>query len=61
MKEYKLTKQGVRDLGKSNSIPKIIIPRICDHRRMRWHCHPKNCGHLECKGCGLFGDVGVQK
>ncbi len=32
----------------------------CSHRRMRSHCHPKECGHLECLDCGLFWDEGAE-
>lgn len=59
-KQIKLTKQGVRDLGRSH-VKKVHIPRQCEHRRMRYCCHPKNCGHWICPDCDLAWDVGAQK
>ena len=55
------TKQGVRDL---NSLPapknKVVeIPPDCDHSKMRIHCRNEKgqpCGHMICRGCGLFWD-----
>jgi putative ribosome biogenesis GTPase RsgA len=57
--EGKLTHQGVRALGWSKR-RRVMIPPDCDHRRIRWHCHPRNCGHLECPRCGLSWDVGAE-
>lgn len=31
----------------------------CNHGRMRSHCHPNECGDLECPDCGLFWDEGA--
>jgi hypothetical protein len=54
----KLTKQGVRDLDPPNKKrnDKVIIPKNCSHKRMRYCCYPKKCGHLVCPDCGLAYD-----
>jgi hypothetical protein len=40
--------------------PKVSTPWpkgvTCIHKRMRYCCHPKKCGHLVCPDCGLFWD-----
>lgn len=71
MSQYKLTRQGVRDLG--NSIKKKIeFPPDCDHTNMIACCYGKAvsgskkgklvaCGHWVCKNCGLEWDDGAEK
>lgn len=53
------TRQGVRALGWARKVKPEPLPPDCDHRWMRWHCHPRNCGHLLCR-CGLYWDVGAE-
>jgi hypothetical protein len=36
----------------------ILRGLSCSHRRMRYCCHPRDCGHLHCHDCGLFWDEG---
>lgn len=59
----KLTKQKVRDLNdigpKKSKIEKGIIPKNCDHKRMREHCF--GCGHWECPDCDFGWDAWAQK
>lgn len=57
--EIQLTKQGVRALGYCKS-ERIQIPPDCDHRKMQYCCHGKQCGHLIC-ACGLSWDEGAEK
>lgn len=57
----KVTRQGVRDLGSGLPRSPAQIPPDCDHRRMRYCCHPRNCGHLVCPDCPLSWDEGAQK
>lgn len=33
----------------------------CTHRRMKYCCHPKNCGHLNCPDCDLGWDEGTEQ
>jgi len=54
----RLTRQGVPTLGWSKRARVQILPD-CDHRRMRYCCHPRNCGHLICPRCGLAWDEGA--
>ncbi len=58
--QFKLTKQGVRDL---NSLPSpskeiVIIPKICSHIQMK-DCCPGGCNHYICSKCGLSWDDGA--
>jgi hypothetical protein len=63
MANYKLTKQGVRDLdplnGKKVKSTNPNILGLCDHRRMK-NCCDYNCGHLICPDCGLSWDVSAE-
>lgn len=39
----------------------LLRGMFCAHRRMRYCCHPRNCGHLECPDCGLYWDEGANR
>lgn len=56
MDNYKLTKQGVRDLGSEPHKPKLTIPKNCDHKNMT-DCCAGGCGHYTCS-CGEYWDDG---
>ena len=66
-KEFKLTKQKVRDLNSLPSKQRSYInpkefPKDCDHSKMNVCCFVMHkgrktpCGHWVCRGCGLTYD-----
>lgn len=49
---------SVNSSSMSNEFDLILRGLTCTHPRMRYCCHPKNCGHLNCPDCELFYDEG---